>query len=64
MWQQVKQCIPTKSAHGQGPQEAEQGSQETRSQEPQQQQGEGSRKAEQQDCQGTMKQGWKNQGLS
>lgn len=56
MWQQVEQCIPTKSAYGQGPQEAQQGPQQTRSQEPQQEQGEGSREAEQQDCQGTMKQ--------
>lgn len=33
-----------------------------RSQEPQQQQGEGSRQAEQQDRQGTMNQGWGESG--
>lgn len=33
-----------------------------RSKEPQQQQGEGRRKAEQQDCQGTVEQGWGGEG--
>lgn len=55
--QQVQQRIPTKSAHGQGPQEAQQGPQEACSQEPQQEQGQGSREAEQQDRQGTVNQG-------
>lgn len=60
--QQVQQRIPTKSAHSHGPQEAQQGPQQTRSQEPQQQQGEGRRQAEQQDCQGAMNQGCTKSG--
>lgn len=62
MRQQVEQRVPTKSAHSQGRQEAQQGPQQPRPQEPQQQQGEGSRQAEQQDGQRTVNQGWGEAG--